>query len=285
MMKRIAYLFLSCFFTLSLNAQVVSDAAIIQPIQQLFDGMRLGDSAMVRAVFLPAATLESAFTDRSGKPQLKSGSIDQFVQAIGEPHEEVWDEKIWSYEIKQDGRMASVWTEYTFYVGEKMSHCGVNAFQLFNGANGWKIKNIMDTRRRENCQEDPKVVLDQLMDAWHKAAAEGDEEVFFDSMGDEAIYIGTDATERWRKKEFEAWSKKYFDRDSAWDFTPIERAIYFSKNKEVAWFNETLNTWMGVCRGSGVIEKVDGVWKLQHYHLAMTIPNEKVEAVLKLMKE
>ena len=123
------------------------------------------------------------------------------------------------------------------------------------------------------------------MNDWHKAAAVGDELVFFGSMGSDAIYIGTDASERWHKKEFEAWSKKYFDRDSAWDFKPIERAFYFSQNKEVAWFNETLNTWMGVCRGSGVLEKVDGAWKLQHYHLAMTIPNEKVDAVLKLMGE
>lgn len=282
-MKRLSYLFFFSFFAFNLAGQSTTDAEIIQPIQQLFDGMRLGDSSMVREVFLASAKLESVFTDRSGKPQLKSESIDKFINAIGTPHDDIWDEKIWSYDVKQDGRLATVWTAYTFYAGAKMSHCGVNAFQLFNGENGWKIKNITDTRRRENCQEDPTIALDQLMNAWHKAAAVGDEDVFFGSMGSDAIYIGTDATERWPKKEFEAWSKKYFEKESAWDFKPIERVFYFSKNKEVAWFNETLNTWMGVCRGSGVLEKIDGVWKLQHYHLAITVPNEKVDGFLKLM--
>jgi hypothetical protein len=50
-----------------------------------------------------------------------------------------------------DGNLASVWTDYKFYIGEKFSHCGVNSFQLFKGDDGWKIIYIIDTRRKDNC--------------------------------------------------------------------------------------------------------------------------------------
>lgn len=130
------------------------EEAVIATIQQLFDGMRQADSTMVRNTFHPNARLQSAFTNKEGLPVLHGGDIDQFVQQIGTPHEEVYDEKIWSYEVKIDGRLASVWTEYTFYLGEKMSHCGVNAFHLFKGEKGWKITQITDTRRKSDCKEE-----------------------------------------------------------------------------------------------------------------------------------
>ncbi|MEM9822304.1 MAG: nuclear transport factor 2 family protein [Bacteroidota bacterium] len=272
------------FCTLSLNGQDSEETLVIQTIQKLFDGMRAGDSTAVRSLFASHATMQSVSTDRDGQPQLKEGAVDGFVEAVGTPHEEIWDEKIWSYQVNIDDRLATVWTDYTFYRGTQLSHCGVNAFQLFKGQAGWKIIHITDTRRRTDCKKDPKIEIDELMDQWHRAAAQADENSFFGSMAPDAIYIGTDASERWDKKTFEAWSKKYFDREKAWDFKPLERAVYFAENTEVAWFNETLDTWMGVCRGSGVIEKLDGQWRLQHYHLAITVPNEKVKAFLELME-
>lgn len=129
------------------------DAAARAVIAKLFDGMRAGDSTMVRSVFHPTATMQSAFTDKNGEPVLRSGSVDSFVEAVGTPHDEVWDEKIWAVDIFIDGRLASIWTDYTFFLGEKMSHCGVNAFQLFNGENGWQIIHITDTRTKDGCRE------------------------------------------------------------------------------------------------------------------------------------
>lgn len=129
------------------------EKAVIASIQQLFDGMRQADSSMLRNVFHPEARLQSAFINKEGQSVLRGGDIDKFITQIGTPHDETYDEQIWSYEVRIDGNLASVWTEYTFYLGEKMSHCGVNAFHLFKGADGWKITQITDTRRRTNCQE------------------------------------------------------------------------------------------------------------------------------------
>lgn len=283
-MRTLLLIFFSCTFIGLTIAQKDTDAALLKPIEQLFDGMRAGDSIAVKNAFVKGATLETITTKKGGETVIEKGSVKDFARAVGTPHPEVWDEKIWSYDIRRDAQLATVWTEYTFYIGKKRSHCGVNAFTLFETSKGWKISHIIDTRRRDNCRESPDDQLNKLMDDWHHAAATGDEKVFFGSMGADAIYIGTDATERWPKAEFESWATQYFERDTAWAFQPIEREIYYSRHGEVAWFNETLDTWMGVCRGSGILEKTALGWKLQHYHLAIAVPNDKVKGYLELLK-
>lgn len=121
-----------------------------------------------------------------------------------------------------------------------------------------------------------------LLDNWHRAASHANFDDYFNAMSEDAIFIGTDATENWNKKAFQAYSKPYFDKGKAWSFSPLERHIYFSKDRKTAWFDELLNTQMKICRGSGVVEKVKGVWKIKHYVLSMTIPNDNSDAVIKI---
>jgi Putative lumazine-binding len=127
---------------------------VVTVIKQMFDGMRKGDSTMLRAVFHPSVRFQSiAIHGQTGKPVIQTeNSADSFVKAIGTPHTDVYDERIESYEVRIDGLMATVWTPYEFYLGTKFSHCGVNAFLLFKGEQGWKIINITDTRRRKDCK-------------------------------------------------------------------------------------------------------------------------------------
>ena len=87
-----------------------------------------------------------------------------------------------------------------------------------------------------------------------------------------------------RKTQFANFSKPYFDKGKAWDFKTIERNIYISKNKDVVWFDELLATWMGTCRGSGVLEKNNTQWKIKQYVLSVTIPNDSIQKVIKLKK-
>ncbi len=131
-------------------------------------------------------------------------------------------------------------------------------------------------------QSDEKLIH-ELINNWHKAAAKADADAYFGFMAADCIYIGTDASERWTKDEFVKFAKPYFDKGKAWNFKPIERQIYFAKNKKTAWFNETLDTWMGICRSSGVLEKTKGQWKLKHYHLSVTVPNDKIQKFIKLV--
>lgn len=119
-------------------------------IQRLFDAMRAGDSATVRAVFHPEARLGSAVI-RDGVVAVRPDSPEGFIRAVGGPRQAVWDERIAGLRIEIDGPLASAWMEYAFYLGERRNHCGVNAMQLVRMAAGWQIVSLVDTRRQEGC--------------------------------------------------------------------------------------------------------------------------------------
>lgn len=126
--------------------------AIKKTIMNLFDGMRMGDSAMVHSAFDSNTVMQTITKNREGKVEVRAGSLVDFLRSVGTPHNEVWDERIEFGDIKIDGDMASVWTPYQFYRGENFSHCGVNSFQLYKGEKGWKIIYLVDTRRKEDCK-------------------------------------------------------------------------------------------------------------------------------------
>ncbi len=124
--------------------------------------------------------------------------------------------------------------------------------------------------------------VNQMLEGWHKAAAESNFENYFNALTDDAIFIGTDATENWNKTAFKAFSKPIFDKGKGWNFKPLERHVFFSKDKKIAWFDEVLDTWMKICRGSGVLVKIGKEWKIQHYVLSATIPNDNIDEVVKI---
>ena len=127
--------------------------------------------------------------------------------------------------------------------------------------------------------------INNLLDNWHKAAADADLENYFNKMSDDAIYLGTDASERWTKDEFYKFCKPYFNKGKAWDFKPSNRHIYFSDDLKTAWFEETLDTWMENCRGSGILVFKENNWKIKHYNLAVAVPNDVVKDYVKLLKK
>ena len=125
-----------------------------------------------------------------------------------------------------------------------------------------------------------KIEIDAILTAWHEAAAKADAGTYFGSMAPGAVFLGTDVTERWTKEEFEAWAAPHFQGTSAWVFSATRRSIALSSDGNTAWFDEDLASksyWP--CRGSGAVEKIDGVWKIQLYCLALTIPNSAVPEI------
>lgn len=130
---------------------------------------------------------------------------------------------------------------------------------------------------------DEKTAVNSVLTNWHFAASEANFENYFSYMATDGIFIGTDATENWQNTAFKEFSKPYFDKGKAWSFTAIERNIYVNDN--FAWFDELLDTQMKICRGSGVLQKIDGQWKIKHYVLSMTIPNENVTEVVAIKSE
>jgi len=123
-----------------------------------------------------------------------------------------------------------------------------------------------------------------LMDDWHKSAANADMMEYFKLIADDGYFLGTQHDEIWTKDEFYIFCKPFFDKGKTWTFVPFERNVYISANGKAAWFDEKLETWMGICRGSGVMEIVNDSLKLKHYNLAVTISNDLVHDFVELVK-
>ncbi|WP_163863031.1 nuclear transport factor 2 family protein [Myxococcus eversor] len=129
---------------------------------------------------------------------------------------------------------------------------------------------------------DPKAAITTVLDDWHKAAADADEARYFGYFTPDAVYMGTDATERWTRDEFRAWAKPYFSKGKAWSFKAVSRYIFVSKDGAVAWFDEALDTPnLGPSRGSGVLVKDGATWKIAQYNLSIPIPNDIMDEVVK----
>lgn len=125
-------------------------SAIKHTINAMFDGMRKGDSSLVRTAFAPNMVLQTIVT-RNNQTEVRTQPAAGFLKAVGTPHDQIWDEQITFDAIQVDDNLASVWTSYKFFLGKEFSHCGVNSFQLVKMNGSWKITYLIDTRRKENC--------------------------------------------------------------------------------------------------------------------------------------
>ena len=134
-------------------AQTLDDAkpaASVQAVvQELFDAMRGADADRVAAVFHPDARLHSVMPDgETGGVRVVEGDLERFVAAVGGEHP-VFDERVGEVEVRMGVGMATAWMGYRFYLGDEFSHCGVNAMQFVRTEGGWKILNLVDTRRTD----------------------------------------------------------------------------------------------------------------------------------------
>jgi len=115
-----------------------------------------------------------------------------------------------------------------------------------------------------------------VLDAFHDAAARADEAAYFAVLAPNAVFLGTDAGERWDKVAFRAFVHSYFSQGKGWTFRPRDRHLQASQDGGVLWFDEKLDSdSYGECRGSGVVERqTDGRWRITQYNLTIPIPND-----------
>ena len=145
-------LLLSCASFSALAQDTTEYPAIRAVVNQLFEGMKKGDSSLVRSAFTSDAVMFTTYSDKKGTPYVEKGSLSEFLEAVGTPREEIWDERIHDVEIRKDDGLAQVWAPYIFYLDNNSVHCGVNAFQLVRTTEGWKIQTLTDSRRRVPCE-------------------------------------------------------------------------------------------------------------------------------------
>lgn len=126
------------------------ESAIVAVVEQLFEAMRTNDGEMAAAVFHPEARLGRA-TDEG----ISFTPVDGFVAAVGRAKEQTWDEPIWDWTVRVDGRLAQMWTKYAFYLDGAFSHCGSDAFDLYKTDSGWQVVQLVDTNRQDDCWYPP----------------------------------------------------------------------------------------------------------------------------------
>lgn len=134
---------------------VAADTAGVRAvIASMFDAMRAGDTATMRAAFMPGVSLLSV-NSRQDPTTINATSIDDFLASVGRTKERnpqlVLDERIGRVLIAIDDDLASAWTEYEFWAGDRFSHCGANSFTLVKTQEGWRIFQLADSRRTEGC--------------------------------------------------------------------------------------------------------------------------------------
>ncbi len=148
-MKNVLVLFL---FTISIHCSAQDQKnEVMAVINQVFEAMRTNDSTLLKQSFTDNPNTFTAYINQEGKSVLATGDFQRFVNAVGQPKEQVWNEPIWNEKVEIDGNLAQVWVDYAFYIDDQFSHCGVDAFHLIKQDGVWKIFHLVDTRRRSNC--------------------------------------------------------------------------------------------------------------------------------------
>lgn len=133
------------------QAQAADDeAAVLQVVRDLFDGMREKDEVKLRGVWHPEARLQSAGQTDDGSPALLTTEVDGFIASVISSPASL-DEVTFDEVVRLDGNLASVWAPYNLFVNDSFQHCGVDAIHLIRSGGGWQIFQLTDTRTREGC--------------------------------------------------------------------------------------------------------------------------------------
>ena len=131
-----------------------------------------------------------------------------------------------------------------------------------------------------------KEQINKVLDKLHKYASEANGKKYFELFNEQAVFHGTDLNERWSIDEFKKYAQNRFDTGTGWTYTSLERNIFINSSNTTAWFDEiVINEKYGKFRGTGVLSKVDGMWKIDQYNLLFPIPNDLLLKYTKEVKE
>lgn len=133
-------------------------------------------------------------------------------------------------------------------------------------------------------QETDLLAIGAVIDNFHDAAAHGDKTRYLDQLTDDAVFMGTDEWERWPKRpDFIDYVGSRFKDGTGWKYQSVERTIKISDSSEFAWFDEVIfSASNGRFRGTGVLSRQDGRWKIAHYAMSFLIFNENWDDVIEL---
>ncbi|WP_244623434.1 nuclear transport factor 2 family protein [Shewanella salipaludis] len=119
----------------------------------------------------------------------------------------------------------------------------------------------------------------RVLDALHLSAKTADWDRYFSLYSQDALFLGTDADERWGMAELEQYARP----TKGWRYDVMERHLL--RHAEVIVFDERLSSLAyGACRSSGTLIHTLAGWKLLQYHLSFPIPNEMAKEITAQLK-
>jgi ketosteroid isomerase-like protein len=130
-----------------------------------------------------------------------------------------------------------------------------------------------------------KTIVGQTLDRFHQAAAEANSDDYFKLFAEQAVFLGTDGSERWTKEEFKQFVIPHFSKGNGWLYKSTQRNVSFVEGTDLAFFDELLfNDNYGQCRGTGVLIKINNHWKILQYNLSIPVPNELSANIVDLIQ-
>jgi hypothetical protein len=111
-----------------------------------------------------------------------------------------------------------------------------------------------------------------VLDDFHDAAAHGDKDRYLGHMTDDAVFMG--------------YVNSRFKDGAGWNYQSVERKMVIADNADTAWFDEVVfSESNGRFRGTGVLVKQGGQWKIAHYAMSFLVFNENWQEVIELTKK
>ena len=132
--------------------------AVVKAVQVFFDTMAARDVEGARAILQPQGRFH-AMSVRDGKPDVRAFSNEEYF-AILQASKQKMRERTWNPEVSVHGLIATFRAPYDFWIDGKLSHCGVDAFDLIKTEDGWKIAGGVYTVET-NCAPSPLGPLKQ----------------------------------------------------------------------------------------------------------------------------
>lgn len=255
---------------------------IAEMMRNFYGALNKGDSTEMITYFHPNCRVKH-LDDK----EVWDLSLPEFLGVCPKFKSDYFSEEINQLKVYEfESGMTYVDVYFEFYMEGSYTHSGLDHFCLTRREGELKIESVYSSDFTNGFpKKDDKTSMSVHMDKWHNDVAVFDYKAYFEFMSKGFIYLGTDPSERWSKTTFSEFCKPYFERKSTWNFKTNWRNWYFSDDQSTAWFEESLTTQMEECRGSGVLKKVNGVWKIAHYNLTVLIENKKMKKFIKLRRK
>lgn len=143
-------------FAIAAFGQTDDKAAALAVVNKLFDEMAAANAAGILATGTPENVLITIRKQRDGKAKVDSVNGEAFTKFFTKPGS--IKEVMYAPKVEVDGDWAMVWGRYVFFAGDKLSHCGINQFNLVRTDAGWKIAGGASTIDPGACNEKEKAM-------------------------------------------------------------------------------------------------------------------------------